>query len=173
MTKTAAIYARISKDDQSIYSIDTQLDACREYATKRLNAVVVGDPYVDGFTGTSLARPALDRLVALAGKVDYIVAYVQDRLSRADELDTWNLFRSIQDKGPEIHCVDIGFVDTTDFIKWLEMLFRAREAKNEHAKIVERSTRANRARAKSGKVTMPIAKYGYDYAQGTPPGKCG
>src|SRR5260221_9795549 len=122
---TAAIYARVSDPKQeNNYSIGTQLDGCRDYAKR--NGITVIEELSDVHTGTVLNRPAFDRLKALAGKVDTVIVYVQDRLGRADELDTWNMIRSFQDKGTQVHTADTGFIDSTDFLKSIGMLFKAR-----------------------------------------------
>ncbi len=163
---TAAIYARVSTDQQETnYSLPTQLDGCRTYA--QAHGFTVIEAFTDTYTGTSLSRPAFDRLKALAGSVDAVIVYVQDRLGRADELDTWNLIRSFQDKGTQVHATDTGFIDGTNFMKTLEMLFKARSAKEEAQKFKERSVRGKKARATAGKVSMTkVAKYGYDYDAG-------
>src|SRR5258708_10267994 len=163
MDKTAAIYARVSSEVQrDNYSLDTQLEGCRAYAQQHGFTVV--QEFVDAHTGTSLDRPEFDRLKKLAGSVDAAIVYVQDRLGRADELDVWNLIRSFQEAGTEVHATDVGFIDGSNFLKALELLIRARSAKEEAQKIGERSQRGKKARAKAGKVIVnSVAKYGYDY----------
>src|SRR5260221_5464820 len=116
--KTAALYARISKENQSEYSLPTQLDGSRQYAVQKLGCTVVHEE-VDEFTGTVLDRPAFDRLKALAGKVDVVVVYVQDRLSRSDPLDTWNEVRYFNSRGTEVHAVDTGLIVADDLISSL------------------------------------------------------
>jgi site-specific DNA recombinase len=163
MDKTAAIYARVSSEIQKEnYSIGTQLEGCHAYAKQHGFTVV--QEFIDAHTGTTLDRPEFDRLKQLAGSVDAVIVYVQDRLGRADELDVWNLVHSFQEAGTEVHATDVGFIDGSDFLKALELLIRARSAKEEAQKIGERSQRGKKARAKAGKVVVTtVAKYGYDY----------
>lgn len=86
-----AVYTRVSTDEglaQAYTSIDAQRDAGEAYIVSRRSEgwVQVSDYYDDGgFSGGSLERPALQRLIAdmKAGKVDVVVAYKLDRLSRS------------------------------------------------------------------------------------------
>src|SRR4030081_605931 len=68
-------------------SLDAQREACEAYvASQRAEGwILVPDRYDDGgFSGGTLDRPALKRLLAdiEAGKVDIVVVYKIDRLSR-------------------------------------------------------------------------------------------
>jgi DNA invertase Pin-like site-specific DNA recombinase len=86
-----AIYTRKSSDeglDQAFNSLDAQREACAAYvlsqASEGWNALP--DIYDDGgLSGGTLERPALQRLLAdiAAGKVDIIVVYKVDRLTRS------------------------------------------------------------------------------------------
>lgn len=87
----AAIYTRKSTDEgleQDFNSLDAQREACEAYITsqKREGWVLVKDHYDDGgYSGGTLKRPALQRLMqdVEAGKVDCLVTYKIDRLSRS------------------------------------------------------------------------------------------
>ncbi len=86
-----AVYARKSTEeglDREFNTLDAQRDACEAYvASQRAEGwVLVPDRYDDGgFSGATLERLALRRLLAdiEAGRVDVIVVYKVDRLSRA------------------------------------------------------------------------------------------
>jgi DNA invertase Pin-like site-specific DNA recombinase len=86
-----AVYTRKSTDeglDQAFNSLDAQRDACEAYvASQRAEGwVPVPDRYDDGgFSGGTLERPALRRLLAdiERGLVDVVVVYKIDRLSRS------------------------------------------------------------------------------------------
>lgn len=86
-----AIYTRKSTEEgleQEFNSLDAQFEACAAYiASQRHEAwTQVRDRYDDGgFTGGNLDRPALQRLLTdvSAGKVDVIVLYKIDRLTRS------------------------------------------------------------------------------------------
>lgn len=163
MSKKAAIYARVSTEEQSEnYSLPTQLEGCRLYASRNDFEVIA--EFTDSYTGTSLDRPKLNEVKKLAGKIDAVIVYTQDRLGRAEALDTWNLIAEFDSKGTQVHTTDRGLVDIRNFFGQLEMLFRARAAQEESQKIGERSQRGKKARARAGKVVITtVAPYGYNY----------
>src|SRR5436305_4807029 len=86
-----AVYTRKSSEeglDQEFNSLDAQRDACESYiaSQKAEGWVLVHDRYDDGgISGATLERPALKQLLAdiEAGRVDIVVVYKIDRLSRA------------------------------------------------------------------------------------------
>src|SRR5262249_23790808 len=86
-----AIYTRKSTEeglDQEFNSLDAQREACSSYiASQRAEGwIALPTPYDDGgFSGATLERPALKRLIAdiETGLVDVVVVYKIDRLSRA------------------------------------------------------------------------------------------
>jgi DNA invertase Pin-like site-specific DNA recombinase len=86
-----AVYTRKSTDeglDKEFNTLDAQREACEAYvASQRAEGwVLVCDRYDDGgFSGGTLERPALKRLLAdiEVGLVDVIVVYKIDRLSRS------------------------------------------------------------------------------------------
>jgi DNA invertase Pin-like site-specific DNA recombinase len=70
--------------EQEFNSLDAQREACADYA-KRQGWTVVATYDDGGFTGANIDRPAFQRLLADvdAGKLDVIVVYKVDRLSRS------------------------------------------------------------------------------------------
>jgi site-specific DNA recombinase len=86
-----AIYTRKSSEEgleQEFNSLDAQREACEAYiaSQKAEGWLLVGDRYDDGgFSGGTLERPALRRLLAdiEARGIDIVVVYKIDRLSRA------------------------------------------------------------------------------------------
>jgi site-specific DNA recombinase len=86
-----AIYTRKSTDeglDQEFNSLDAQREACEAFAAsqKAEGWVALRDHYDDGgFSGGTLDRPALQRLIVdiKAGLIDVVVVYKIDRLSRS------------------------------------------------------------------------------------------
>jgi len=86
-----AVYTRKSSEEgleQEFNSLDAQREACEAYvASQRAEGwLLVPDRYDDGgISGATLERPALKRLLAdiEAHKVDVVVVYKIDRLSRA------------------------------------------------------------------------------------------
>ena len=86
-----AIYTRKSSDEglqQEFNSLDAQREAGEAYAASQKNEgwVCMPERYDDGgYTGGNLERPALRRLLTDidAGKIDCVVVYKVDRLSRS------------------------------------------------------------------------------------------
>ena len=86
-----AVYTRKSTEDgleQAFNSLDAQREACAAYIVSQRHEgwSLVPDMYDDGgFSGGSMERPALKRLLAdvAAGKVNVIVIYKVDRLTRS------------------------------------------------------------------------------------------
>ena len=86
-----AIYTRKSTEhnlDLAFTSLDAQREACEAYITSQAGEGwrLVADRYDDGaFSGASLDRPALQRLLAdiRARKLDTVLVYKVDRLTRS------------------------------------------------------------------------------------------
>src|SRR5476649_1248226 len=86
-----AIYTRVSTDqrlEQDFNSLDAQYDASQAYIRSQAHAgwMLLRSKYDDGgFSGGNTDRPALQRLLedVRAGKVDVIVVYKVDRLTRS------------------------------------------------------------------------------------------
>ena len=89
--KRCAIYTRKSSEEgleQAFNSLDAQREACAAFilSQKHEGWIVLPMLYDDGgFSGGTMERPALKRLIAdiEAGMVDVIVVYKVDRLTRA------------------------------------------------------------------------------------------
>jgi DNA invertase Pin-like site-specific DNA recombinase len=86
-----AIYTRKSTEeglDQDFNSLDAQHEACAAYITSQRHEgwTLLPDRYDDGgFSGGNMERPSFRRLLAevKAGRVDVIVVYKVDRLTRS------------------------------------------------------------------------------------------
>jgi DNA invertase Pin-like site-specific DNA recombinase len=86
-----AIYTRVSTDqglEQDFNSLDAQHDAAQAYISSQAHAgwTLLRTKYDDGgFSGGNTDRPALQRLLhdVRAGKIDVIVVYKVDRLTRS------------------------------------------------------------------------------------------
>ena len=107
------IYTRKSTEeglDQEYNSLDAQRDAGEAYVRSQAGEgwTVVAERYDDGgFTGANTDRPALKRLMAdiAAGRIDCVVVYKVDRLSRS-LLDFAQLMRSFEERA-------VAFVSVT------------------------------------------------------------
>lgn len=89
--KRCAVYCRVSTDerlDQSFNSIDAQREAGLAFIASQAHEgwTPLPETYEDpGYSGGNMERPALKRLMAdiEAGKIDVVVIYKIDRLSRS------------------------------------------------------------------------------------------
>ncbi len=86
-----AIYTRKSTDenlDSNFNSLDAQREACELYIQSQAQEgwTALSDRYDDGaYSGATMERPALERLIGDidAGRIDCVVVYKLDRLSRS------------------------------------------------------------------------------------------
>jgi DNA invertase Pin-like site-specific DNA recombinase len=89
--RRCAVYSRVSTDEQlhlEYNSLHAQRDACAAYvASQRAEGWLLSEDRYDddGFSGGTLDRPALRRLLTdiEAGRIDIVVVYKIDRLSRS------------------------------------------------------------------------------------------
>jgi site-specific DNA recombinase len=115
-----AIYTRKSTDeglDQAFNSLDAQREAAEAYiaSQKHEGWTCIPDRYDDGgYSGGTIDRPALRRLLAdvEAGKVDAVVVYKVDRLSRS-LLDFSRIIGSLDEQGVTFVSVTQQFNTTT------------------------------------------------------------
>jgi DNA invertase Pin-like site-specific DNA recombinase len=115
-----AVYTRKSTDeglDKEFNTLDAQREACEAYiASQRAEGwVLVRDRYDDGgFSGGTLERPALKRLLAdiEQGLVDVVVLYKIDRLSRS-LMDFAKLVETFEAHGVTFTSVTQSFSTTT------------------------------------------------------------
>jgi len=90
-TRRCAIYTRKSSEEgleQNFNSLDAQREACEAFiaSQKHEGWQVLPELYDDGgFSGATMERPALQRLLldVTAGKIDVVVVYKVDRLTRS------------------------------------------------------------------------------------------
>ena len=108
--KRIAIYARVSTDRQST---ESQLNALREYASKR--AWAISKEYIDeGYTGSNTKRPAFNAMMADARKrkFDVLLVYKLDRLSRSLK-DLITTLDDLKSMGIDFISYDNGLDTTT------------------------------------------------------------
>ena len=164
-----ALLARVSTQEQAIngHSIGEQVERMRDYC-KAMGWNVFKE-YIDaGFSGANTDRPALQRMIRdiKAGKIDKVLVYKLDRLSRSQK-DTLELIE------------DVFLANNTDFVSMSENFdtstpfgramigILAVFAQLEREQIKERMMMGKLARSKQGKYlgneNDPI---GYDYIDG-------
>ncbi len=115
-----AIYTRKSTEeglDQAFNSLQAQREACEAYARSQKSEGwrVLPTPYDDGgFSGGNMERPALKRLLddVDAGRVDTIVVYKIDRLTRS-LADFAKIVERLEKRGASFVSVTQAFNTTT------------------------------------------------------------
>lgn len=151
--KTAAIYARVSSDQQrEEKTIASQTAALREFAEKE--GYQVPDEWIfedEGYSGASLVRPGLERIRDLAaeGQILTVLALSPDRLSRKYAYQVL-LMEELARHGVEMVFLKTPQSETPE--DQLLLQFQGMIAEYERAQILERSRRGKRHRAKQGEV---------------------
>jgi site-specific DNA recombinase len=165
--KTAAIYARVSSDQQKEeQTIASQTSALRAYAAAHEYLVPEGHVFEDeGWSGATLVRPGLERLRDLAaqGQMEVVLVYSPDRLSRKYAYQVLVLEEFAR------HGVDVVFLrsprtETPEDVLLLQ--FQGMIAEYEKAQISERTRRGKRHRAQAGFANaLTGAPFGYRYVR--------
>jgi site-specific DNA recombinase len=161
----AALYARVSSEQQAKdNTVASQRAALKERIKKdRLRL----DPewcFLDeGYSGSTLIRPALERLrdQLAAGSIDRLYVHAPDRLARKYAYQVL-LVDEFQRRGVEIIFLNptIGSSPEEDLLRQVQGMV----AEYERAKIRERSRRGKRHAARGGSVNvLSGAPFGYRY----------
>jgi site-specific DNA recombinase len=167
MKRNAAIYARVSSDRQREQNtIASQTALLLEFATTR-DCVVPQDWIFqdDGYSGSVLARPGLERLRDLVaeGFIETLFVYAPDRLSRKYAYQVL-LLEEFSRCGAETVFLKSAGGDNPE--ERLLVQFQGMIAEYERAQIAERTRRGKRHRAKTGCVNvLSGAPYGYRYVR--------
>src|SRR5512142_203529 len=160
-----AIYARVSGEQQAKEdTIDSQLEA----VTQRIASdALICDPELrfvdDGYSGTVLARPGLERLrdQAAVGAIDRIYMLDPDRLSRKYVYQVL-ILEELTRCGVEVVFLrnPVGRGPEQDLLPQVQGMI----AEYERAKIIERCRRGKQHAARRGSVNvLSGAPYGYRY----------
>jgi site-specific DNA recombinase len=162
INKRAAIYARVSTEKQEKEkTIESQLADLRE-ACKRDGVKIVKEYIDNGFSGATLARPALDRLRDDASKGIFNVVYIHspDRLARKYVYQAI-VVEELKKKGIEMVFLNKPLTDSPE--DQLLLGVQGVIAEYEKAKFAERSRRGRLYKAKMGRIVGNIAPFGYRY----------
>ena len=164
-TKRVAIYARVSSDLQvESHTIDSQVVALRQRVVQTDAILLEELQFIDeGYSGTILSRPALERLRdrAALGDIDQLYVFAPDRLARKYAYQVL-LLEEFQRVGVEVIFLNRGIGQNPED----ELLFQVQGvvAEYERAQIMERSRRGRRHAAQQGSVSvLANAPYGYRY----------
>ena len=165
--KTAAIYARVSSDQQKEKNtIASQSAALVEFAKSKGYSVPAEWIFQDeGYSGASLLRPGLERVRDLAaeGQIQAVLAFSPDRLSRKYAYQVL-LIEELGRHGVQVMFIKAPQAETPE--DQLLLQFQGMIAEYERAQILERSRRGKRHRARQGEVNvLSGAPYGYRYVR--------
>lgn len=149
-TKRAAIYCRVSRDEQADnYSLPTQEAECRAYA-ERMGYEVFG-VWREDFTGTAIDRPEMGKILRLvhSRQIDVVLSYKVDRLTRGGNFALGWFLTEFTRHG----AVGEFVVEPLDDSPEGQVMagFRAGSASREVKDIRERTNRGLRAKVKAGK----------------------
>ncbi len=164
-TKRCAIYTRKSTTmglEQEFNSLDAQRESGLAYIQRQTGWKVVDERYDDGgFTGANTDRPAFTRLLAdvEAGKIDVIVVYKVDRLSRS-LLDFAKMMERFTAAGVSFVSVTQNF-STADAMGRLTLNMLMSFAEFERSMISERTRDKIAASRRKGKWTGGPVPFGY------------
>jgi site-specific DNA recombinase len=164
----AALYARVSTDKQAEkYGSPSQLEALRKRCSEKgwsMVSDVDKDAFVDdGYSGAELDRPALNRLrqAAREGRMDVVLAYDPDRLSRK-LFHQMILAEEFEKQGVRLEFITQDMGTSPEDRMFFNM--RGLIAEYEREKIRERTIRGSREKARQGKVVSAGAiAFGFTY----------
>jgi len=151
--------------EQEFNTLDAQREACERYVDGRApdGWKLVPERYADGgCTGANLDRPAFQRLLAdiEAGKIDVVVVYKVDRLSRS-LLDFAQVMARFNEAGAAFVSVTQNF-STADAMGRLTLNMLMSFAEFEREMIAERTRDKIAAARRKGKWTGGPVPLGYD-----------
>jgi site-specific DNA recombinase len=164
-TIRAGLYGRVSSEQADEMTIQSQVAVLRQRIAQ--DGLVVDDELCfldEGYSGSTLRRPALEKLrdVAHCGGIDRLYIHSPDRLARKYVYQAVLLeeFRKCE--------VDIVFLNDIQDQRSPEgellLQMQGMIAEYERAKILERTRRGRRFAARQGKVSaLAHAPYGYRY----------
>ena len=164
-TRRCAIYTSKSTPvglEQDFNSLDAQREACAAYIQKQPGWTLVDERYDDGgFTGANIERPAFQRLLTDIdeGKIDVVVVYKVDRLSRS-LLDFAKLMERFGAAGTSFVSVTQNF-STADAMGRLTLNMLMSFAEFEREMIGERTRDKIAAARRKGKWTGGPIPFGY------------
>jgi len=160
----AAIYARVSTGRQERdQTIDSQLTALRHWTAARGHDLRDEHVFTDeGYSGSRLDRPGLDRLrdAAAEGTFDVVAVYSPDRLARKYAYQVLPL-EEFRKAGCEVAFVQRPISD--DPHDQLLLQIQGAVAEYERAVLGERFRRGKLQKARAGQWTAGKSPYGYRY----------
>ena len=155
MTSQLAIYARVSsRKQEKDKTIDSQLSALRDFVLKNGLDLIEENIFTDnGVSGSSLERPALDRLrdKAFTGEIEQIIVHSPDRLARKYSHQII-LTEEFKNMGVTVEFLNRKISQSPED----HLLFQVQGiiSEYEREKIIERSRRGKLFKAKNGDLSV-------------------
>lgn len=162
MERTAAIYCRVSTEDQEQEgtSLQSQLEACLRIAKEKGYEVQERHIIQEVYSGLTLDRPDLTRLRdwLYGGDINAVIVYDSDRFSR-DGYDFVTLIRDCQKVNVELLCITepIEHGPIGELLSYVRGWASRREAE----KIKERTIRGKKRHAEKGDIPSGFGRYSY------------
>ena len=165
-TTRVALYARVSSERQADeLTIQSQVAALRQRIAADGHTMEAELCFLDeGFSGSTVQRPALERLrdMAYSGLIDCLYVHSPDRLARKYAYQVVLMEEFNKHDVEVVFLNDIAGVASPEGNLLLQM--QGMIAEYERAKILERTRRGRRFAARQGKVSaLAHAPYGYRY----------
>jgi site-specific DNA recombinase len=166
-TIRAAIYARVSTDSQvKERTIDSQIDALVQRLREEGLTLSPDLRFIDdGYSGSTVIRPGLERLRdrAVMGAFDRLYVHSPDRLARSYVYQML-VVEELQRAGVELVFLNQALGQSPEDHLLLQM--QGMMAEYERAKILERSRRGKLHAARAGRASaFGKAPYGYRYVR--------
>lgn len=167
--KSVAIYARVSSERQAQdATVDSQVEALKQRVAKDGHQLLPEQCFVDdGFSGSSLYRPALEKLrdAVADGSIDELYVLAPDRLAR-NYAHQVLLLEEFKSRGLDVIFINRPAGNTPEDALLVQV--QGMIAEYERAKIMERNRRGKLHRARKGSVNvLSGAPYGYLYVKKT------
>jgi site-specific DNA recombinase len=165
-TIRVALYARVSSERQADeLTIQSQVAALQQRIAADGCKIEPELCFLDeGFSGSTVQRPALERLRDLAynGAIDRLYVLAPDRLARKYAYQVVLMEEFSKHEVAVVYLNDVAGVASPEGNLLLQM--QGMIAEYERAKILERTRRGRRFAARQGKVSaLALAPYGYRY----------
>lgn len=157
----AAIYARVSKDEQAQrgYSLPLQVKDCKAKA-EELGVPLIEEFIDDGYSGAFLDRPAMNQLRKRLNEFQLVLCYDPDRLAR-NLTHQLIITEEIEKAGAKLEFINFDWENTPEGRLFYSI--RGAVSAYEREKIRERSMRGIKAKAEAGKVIKNNNAYGYTF----------
>ena len=159
----AALYARVSTDDQAVegFSLDAQIKRLEAYCRVR-GWEIAGEYRDEGFSGRNTRRPEYDRMMRESDTWDVLLVLKMDRIHR-NSVNFTHMMDQLHDMGKEFNSVQEKF-DTTTAMGRFVMDIMQRIAQLESEQIGERTYMGMEFKARNGTGTLGSGHpYGYVY----------